>query len=122
MTRASGEAKAEEQSRRPQEHLLLDEAGLADKLWIASLLSDLKKAYESVSHRKLVEEAADNGFPSTVLQLALMMYRAPRRVQFDRSLSKAATVQQGLVAGCSHAIRLLKCFCFDIINFRYNFI
>ena len=61
------------------------EAGLQARLWVASVLADLRKAYASVSHRKLVQEAAANGFPATIQHLALQMYRAPRRAQFGRS-------------------------------------
>ena len=74
----------------------------------SALLHDLEKAYENVKHSLLIQEAKRFGFPLRVLQLALMLYRVPRRVVLGGVATALVATEQTIVAGCTFATTLLK--------------
>ncbi|MFM7987073.1 MAG: hypothetical protein ACKPKO_47960, partial [Candidatus Fonsibacter sp.] len=74
----------------------------------ASLLIDLRKAYELVAHQLAAWRARQAGFPLAIARMALLVYGGRRIVRVGRACAMPIRTTTGIVAGCSHANAFLK--------------
>ena len=72
-----------------------------------TVISDLEKGFEKILHSKLVAAAKVYDFPEMVLNLALDMYRAERRIRCGAAFSRSVRTNMGVLAGCPIAMGLL---------------
>ena len=73
------------------------------------MLLDLWKAYEVVSLAVAQRRAEAEGYPLALTAAALSIYEGPRRIVIDGVVSSEFRLATGLVAGCAHAGKLLRC-------------
>ena len=74
---------------------------LADWQGLFTLLAllDCRKCYERVAHALAGQRADDTGFPDTLMNLILNMYRAPRRLRAHGAVSRPTAGHHSLIAG-----------------------
>ena len=92
------------------------ESARAQGLQSAAFLGDLKKAYERVGHKKLLEECRAVGFSLRLLRLLLAVYGGPRRVFLRGAYSRAVTLSATIVAGCTMATTMLRVFLTRVLD------
>eukprot|EP00971_Amphidinium_carterae_P214635 4259568-Amphidinium_carterae.2 len=83
---------------------------------VAGVFLDCSKRYERVSLCGLETAARQAGFPESVLQVALNMYKGRRRVLVNGAVSSAYQARSGLPAGCALAVDLLDCFLSKVLG------
>ena len=81
--------------------------------YTVTMISDLEKGFEKVSHDKIEAAADKHGFPKRTLQLALNMYKGARRIKCGDALSRPVYTKQGVLAGCPIAMGAL---CLAVID------
>ena len=82
----------------------------------ASVLWDISKFYENVSHEKLVDRAIRSGFPIALLRVAIQMYRAPRHLTFKGLTLGGLCPLHGVVAGCAAATTFVKIYTIEPLD------
>eukprot|EP00959_Pyramimonas_sp_CCMP1952_P006349 132767-Pyramimonas_sp.AAC.1 len=89
---------------------LHNEASRAQGLSVGCVLLDLWKAYEVVSLAMAQRRGLDMGYPEQLVQAAIRVYSGARHLVIDGVVSSECFyLSSGLIAGCSHAGRLLRC-------------
>ena len=74
----------------------------------AMFMWDLFKAYDTIDHQLLAEEAAQQQFPMKFLRLMMRSYRWRRVHMLDGLLSEEVWPQCSIGAGCWGALAALK--------------
>ena len=74
----------------------------------ATLYLDLSTFYETLSHAKLIESAKILSFPSSVLNIALQIYRGGRIIDAEGNMGPISFTDRGVIAGCPAAPALSK--------------
>ena len=74
----------------------------------ATLYLDLSTFYETLSHAKLIESAKILDFPSSVLNIALQIYRGGRIIDAEGNMGPISFTDRGVIAGCPAAPALSK--------------
>ena len=74
----------------------------------ASLMADLEKFYEHVSHEDLLEEAKATGFNLVLLRALCVLYSGSRAISYQGACSQPFEVGGTILAGCSCATTLAK--------------
>ena len=72
-----------------------------------TVAADLEKGFERVKHDVIRRNAVLYNFPSRILEPALSMYKAERRIRYGNAFSKAVYTKVGVLAGCPVAMGLL---------------
>ena len=75
-----------------------------------ALLLDLSKCYERIPLGRLAEAAVRQGWPRTVVAVAVAQYAAVRWVAVAGAIVPAGRAACGMVPGCALAVRLLGSF------------
>ena len=103
---ANGPGKAAEQAANDialnNESLTTDDNEVA-----VTMLADLEKGFEKVTHSLIEANAAIYNFPPKIWKCAVAMYKAARRIRCGRALSTAVFSKIGVLAGCPIAMGLL---------------
>ena len=73
-----------------------------------TIMWDMVKFYESISHETMVKAALKQGFDISLLKASLCMYRAPRYLAMREAVGEGLFPTRGLIAGCSRATTLMK--------------
>ena len=92
----------------------LSEIAKSNALFFVSVLWDLWKCYDSVDHERLIVAAHKHGYPVAVLRLALLSYRAPRRITFRGIVSREVLPTASIVAGNATATTELRLLLLDL--------
>jgi hypothetical protein len=87
---------------------VLKEAAIGMGKQTATLLWDMKKAYEVISFDRLWREAKALGFPLVILRICLAMYASERYVRMNGMVQAAGRACRGMCAGCGAATTLIK--------------
>ena len=66
-------------------------------------LYDLKKCYEYVQHMKLIQNAAEEEFPSMELRISIHSYRWKRHATYNGLIHSGVLAVQSIVAGAAAA-------------------
>ena len=74
----------------------------------AALYLDLSTFYETLSHAKLIDSALALDFPTSVLNIALQIYRGGRIIDAEGSMGPISFTDRGVIAGCPAAPALSK--------------
>ena len=74
----------------------------------ATVLLDLKKAFELVRHHHLIQAAIESNFPLWILKLLISMYRMPRVLDMQGVASDVIRAEQTIVPGCHFATVMLQ--------------
>ena len=69
----------------------------------ATVLGDLRKFYENISHKELLIEAQQTGFPVKLLRACCVMYSGFRLITVDGACSMPSQATGTVLAGCSCA-------------------
>ena len=72
-----------------------------------TVMADLEKGFERVRHDVIRKKAKVYGFPERILEPALSMYKAARRIRYGSAYSRAVYTKVGVLAGCPIAMGLL---------------
>ena len=72
-----------------------------------TVMADLEKGFERVRHDVIRAKAKVYGFPERILEPALSMYKAARRIRYGNAYSRAVYTKVGVLAGCPVAMGLL---------------
>ena len=87
---------------------VLKEAAVGAGEEAATLLWDMKKAYEVVRYTDLIREAEALDFPLPILRICLAMYSAERYIRMNCIVEAAGGALRGMCAGCGAATTLIK--------------
>ena len=74
---------------------------------VVTIVGDLEKGFEKVIHSRLRQAAKAHGFPVQILELALNMYKAARRIRCGSAYSRPVYTNMGVLAGCPIAMAAL---------------
>jgi hypothetical protein len=66
-------------------------------------LWDLRKCYEHVQHKLVLQEAKAQGYPTTLLRVSLSSYRWARLIGMGTIVGRGVIADRGIIAGSSHA-------------------
>ena len=83
---------------------------------VAAALIDLAKAFETINHDLLWDSALRHGFPRRRMTMLIQSYGGRRSVKFDAFMSNAICTNRGVIAGCSFAVSVIKCFTVYVIR------
>ena len=98
------------------EHAALDEGTKGLSVAAVSLLLDLVKCYDLVSHPAVLAQAIALNFPLAVLRLSLAAYGAHRRITLRGAVSREVQAMRGVAAGCGQATTLLKVLLMQLLD------
>ena len=98
-------------SKAAWEHLLYEEVAAASEQAVITILLDVEKCYEHITHQQLVDEAYALGFPTAILRIAVEAYRGPRRLVAKQAVSERVEVCQTIVLGAVLPLSCLKPCC-----------
>ena len=74
----------------------------------ATVYLDLTTFYETLAHSRLIASAQELGFPATLLNIAIQIYRGARIIDAEGSMSPVTFTSCGVIAGCPVAPALSK--------------
>ena len=83
------------------------------------ILWDLKKCYETINHKMLLDAAAYHGYPISLLRMSLGAYQAPRRLLMHGLVSRQIVPRRGIVAASSFATTELRLYLLALVQ-RHN--
>eukprot|EP00439_Symbiodinium_sp_Y106_P074941 s2732_g14.t1 len=66
----------------------------------ATVYLDLTTFYETLAHSRLIASAQELGFPATLLNIAIQIYRGARIIDAEGSMSPVTFTSCGVIAGC----------------------
>ena len=92
------------------------EASCLNEIEHAQALLDLTKAFEMVSHAKLVQAAKKRGYPLSLLRMSLEAYRLNRTVGIDGVYSRIVEPTRGITAGSGFATTELRLLLLDVME------
>ena len=76
----------------------------------AAALVDISKFYETLSLEDIAAAADNFGVPRRIISLCIDFCLAPRHIRVSRSWARPLFPQRSIVAGCTWAIVLIRCF------------
>ena len=85
-----------------------NEVACADNQHALSVLIDLAKCYEHVSHILLAREARELHFPMVLLRITVRAYAWARKLTLDKRVCEDVLPSRGIIAGCASATTELK--------------
>eukprot|EP00959_Pyramimonas_sp_CCMP1952_P043786 915064-Pyramimonas_sp.AAC.1 len=86
------------------------EAGRALMRHTVTVMLDLKKAFEKISHALLWEIGCRHKFPKRRLAMLIKTYAGQRCLKFGKIASRFISTNQGVIAGCSDATTMMILF------------
>ena len=76
----------------------------------AALMLDISKCYERIPLVALAERAMQQGWPGTVVRMAIRQYAATRWVAVAGAVVNGGRARRGMIPGCAMAVKLLGSF------------
>ena len=95
-------------------HSCLAEIAKNQDSFFLAVLWDLWKCYDSINHYKLIQAAHKHGYPVAILRIALLSYRAPRRMLYNGVVSREIWPTASIVAGNATATAELRLLLLDV--------
>jgi hypothetical protein len=74
----------------------------------ATLLLDIVKAFEAISHRILAAQAIKHNFQTGLLRWLLSLFQQPRSICYQGLLTSPVSASCSIVPGSSHADLLMR--------------
>ena len=87
---------------------VLAEIAVSKREVFATLLADLRKCYDHISHSVLAARGGGCGFPIAILRLSLLTYSWSRRLQLQGAFSRVIWPSRSIIAGSCFATYQLK--------------
>ncbi|CAK0813503.1 unnamed protein product, partial [Prorocentrum cordatum] len=103
-------------------HNLDSEVAVLRGQFSATVLLDLTKAFDMARPSQLFREGCLLGYPPRMLYMLLKMHAQPRSLKGYGTFSDMVQVDQGILAGCTHAVCMLECLTLRaILRLRDNY-
>jgi len=97
-------------------HSVLNQLTVAKGEHVAALAWDMRKFYEMISHAKLRQRAADLGFSTAIVDVAVNAYRMARVVTYEGLPASELFPLRGIVAGDSLSDILVKIYYLQVLD------